>query len=134
MKRRYKMLPLSFPYTHEREFWADCVGDEIAPRFNRNGRYMDRKLKEVWIEIEGRAWLREGVEIFLHDLAHTGVRRLEDHVYQALHMLIFTSGVNFSGRAYSELYHKWAVESHLRAIARTRRNALLTMREFMKSI
>ncbi len=31
MKRRYKMLPLNFPYTHEREFWADCVGDEITP-------------------------------------------------------------------------------------------------------
>ena len=76
MKRRYKMLPLSFPFTHEREFWADCVGDEIAPRFNRNGRYMDRKKKQAWIEVDGRAWLYKGVETFLHDLAHTGVRRL----------------------------------------------------------
>jgi len=134
MKRRYKMLALSFPFTHEREFWADCVGDEIAPRFNRNGRYMDRKLKEVWIEVDGRAWRREGVETFLHDLAHTGVRRLEDHVYQALHMLIFERPLSLSGTEQMGLFRVWAVENHLRQRDRTRRDARLTMHKFMKSI
>jgi hypothetical protein len=128
------MLPLSFPYTHAREFWADCVGDETTPRFGRDGRYMDRLTKEVWIEVDGKAWLHKGIETFLHDLAHTGVRRLEDHAYTALHTFLFKTGVNLSGRAYSELYHKWAVETHLRAIAINRRGARLTMRKFMKSI
>jgi hypothetical protein len=129
------MLPLSFPYTHEREFWSDCVGDEITPRFNRDGWYMDRKWKRVWIEVDGRAWMHESMETFLHELAHTGVRRLEDHVYQALHAFLFSSGSDaLSGGAYSEVYHKWSVENHLRTIARTRRDARLTMHKFMKSV
>lgn len=134
MKRRYKMLPLSFPFTHERESWSDCVGDEIAPRFNRNGWYMDRKLKEVWIEVDGRAWRHKGIETFLHELAHTGVRRLEDHTYDTLHTLIFTQALRLSDAKHRELYHKWSVENHLRTVARTRRDARLTMHKFMKSI
>ena len=134
MKRRYKMLPLSFPYTHERAFWSDCVDYEITPQFNRNGWYMDRKMKEVWFEIDGRAWRSKGIETFLHELAHTGVRRLEDHVYKALQALLFNSDIDLSGRTNSELYHKWAVETHLRTITRTRRGARLTMRKFMKSL
>jgi hypothetical protein len=134
MKRRYKILPLRFPYTHEREFWADCVGDEIPPQFDRDGWYMDRKLKEVWIEVDGRAWRHKGIETFLHELAHTGVRRLEDYAYHALETFLFHSGVDLSGRTNSELYYTWAVETHLRAMARTRRDARLTMHKFMESI
>jgi hypothetical protein len=134
MKRRYKMLPLSFPFTHEREFWSDCVGYEIVPRFNRDGWYMDRKWKRVWIEVDGRAWMHESMETFLHELAHTGVRRLEDHVYKALHTCLFDSALIFSGLAYQDLFRTWSVENHLRAMARTRRDARLTMHKFMKSI
>jgi hypothetical protein len=134
MKRRYKVLPLRFPYTQEREFWADCVGGEITPRFNRDGWYMDRRLKQVWIEVDGRAWMHKGIETFWHELAHTGVRRLEDHAYLALEELLFNSGLDLSGRTNSELYHKWMVETHLRTMARTRRDARLTMHKFMKSI
>ncbi len=134
MKRRYKVLPLSFPFTYGRAFWAECVGDEIPPRFNRNGYYMDRKKKEVWIEVDGRAWLHKGIETFLHTLAHTGVRRLDDHAYTVLHTFLFKSGINLSGQVYSELYHKWAVETHLRMVARTRRDTRMTMRKFMKSL
>ena len=136
MKRRYKMLPLSFPFTEEREFWSDCVGDEITPRFNRNGWYMDRYRKEVWIEVNGRAWRHEGIETFLHELVHAGVRRLDDYSYWGLHTFLFTlrSGVKLSRRVYSELYREWAVENHLRTVDRTRRDARLTMHKFMKSI
>ena len=135
MKRRYKMLPLGFPFMHEREFWSDCVGDEITPRFNRNGWYLDRATKEVWIEVDGRAWRYKGIETFLHELAHTGVRRLEDHAYRALRAFLFSSAVtDLSGRAYSEVYHKWAVETHLRTTALARREARLTLRKFMKSL
>ena len=134
MTRRYKMLPLSFPYTQERGFWADCVGDEIPPQFDRDGWYMDRKLKEVWIEVDGRAWRSKGIETFLHELAHTGVRRLEDHVYQALYTLILTSGLSLSGPEQRGLFHTWAVENHLRQRDRVRRDARLTMHKFMKSI
>ena len=135
MKRRYKVLPLSFPFTHEREFWSDCVGDEIPPQFDRNGWYMDRKMKEVWIEVDGRAWRSKGIETFLHELAHTGVRRLEDYSYEALRAFLFSSAViGLSGRAYSEVYNKWAVENHLRTVTRTYRDARLTMKKFMKSL
>ena len=134
MKRRYKILPLGFPFTHEREFWADCVGYEIEPRFNRDGWYMDRKLKFVWIEVDGRAWRYKGIETFLHELAHTGVRRLEDHTYKALHTCLFDSVLIFSGPVYRGLFREWSVENHLRQTDRTRRDARLTMRKFMKSI
>ena len=133
MKRQYKILPLSFPYTHEREFWADCVGDEIVPQFNRNGWYMDRKLKEVWIEVDGKAWTCKGIETFLHALAHTGVRRLDDYTYQTLKSLSFIRR-GLSGPEQRELFRVWAVENHLRQRDRTRRDARLTMRKFMKSI
>ena len=134
MKRRYKILPLSFPFTQPYALWADCVDSELFPQFNRNGYYMDRKTKQVWIEVGGRAWLYEGVETFLHDLAHAGVRRLEDHVYRALPTLLFDSGVDLSGRAHSELFRKWSVETYLREMGRARRDAQLTTKKFMKSI
>ena len=134
MKRRYKILPLSFPYTHEHEFWSDCVGDEITPRFNRNGWYMDRKKKQVWLEIDGRAWLSKGIETFLHELAHTGVHRLEDHVYKALSALVFTSARGLDAPLPRLLFRTWSVENHLRTVARTYRDARLTMRKFRDSI
>jgi hypothetical protein len=95
---------------------------------------MDRSTKEVWIEIDGRAWRSKGIETFLHELAHTGVRRLEDHVYKALHTCLFDSALIFSGPVYRGMFHTWSVEKHLRTIARTRRDARLTMHKFMKSI
>ena len=134
MKRRYKMLPLSFPFTEEREFWSDCVGYEIVPRFDRNGWYMDRKLKFVWIEVDGRAWRYKGIETFLHALAHTGVHRLENHVYKALSTLVFTSARGLDAPLPRLLFRTWSVENHLRQRDRTRRDARLTMRKFMESI
>jgi hypothetical protein len=134
MKRRYKMLPLSFPYTHEREFWSDCVGDEIVPQFNRDGWYMDRKLKEVWIEVDGRAWQSKGIETFLYELAHTGVRRLDDHTYKALHTLVFFSARGLDAPLPKLLFRTWSVENHLRQRDHTRRDARLTMHKFMKSL
>ena len=134
MKRRYKMLPLSFPFTHELTFWANCVGDETTPRFGRNGKYLDRKTKEVWIEVNGKAWLYGGVETFLHDLAHTGVRRLEDHGYKALSTLVFMAARGLDTPLPRDLFQVWAVENHLRQRDRTRRDARLTMRKFMNSI
>lgn len=134
MKRRYKMLPLAFPFKHPHEVWAGCVGKEITPRFHRNGRFMDRKTKKVWIEVDGRAWIHPfDAEMFLFDVAHIGVNRLEDHVFQALHILLFTPRTGVSYRSHPYLYAKWSVEDTLRAGAQIRRENQLHLRKFRKS-
>jgi hypothetical protein len=134
MKRRYKVLPLNFPFNQPYEVWKGCAGDEIIPLFCRNGRYMDRKWKMVWIEVDGRAWRHPfGVEMFLFDVAHIGANRLEDHVFQALDTLLHTPRTGVSWRSHPDLYEKWSVEDTLRAGDQIRRENQLHLRKFRKS-
>jgi len=41
---------------------CDMGYKEITPIFNRNGHYYDRKDQLVWIEYDGKAWMKENQE------------------------------------------------------------------------
>ena len=89
-RRRFKVLPLTFPFDAPKEWWKDCVEtkDKIEPRFNRDGLYFDRQTRESWLEIDGEAWLYGAPEYFLHELAMSdGNNRMEECVFQALKTL-----------------------------------------------
>jgi hypothetical protein len=135
MKRRYKVLPLDFPFTCDRGFWDnDCVGEQITPRFNRDGRYWDRKTKEEWVEIDGEAWLLDG-EMFMFDLDRSeNERRLTECVYQALNTLFCTSGTGVNYKTHPDLFNLWDIENFIREMRRIVVNTRLHYLKFMKTV
>lgn len=91
LKHRYKVLPLTAPFTVHRKYWKDCVGTDrtpsIPPRFNRNGWYYDRLTKEAWLEIDGEAWSYYP-ETFLYALSLLNHRALLPKEAEAISLLI----------------------------------------------
>jgi len=58
-KNRFKVFQLPFwakttfdDFEYSKEKFLECVGEEIAPVFNRHGVYIDRIAKKCWIECE----------------------------------------------------------------------------------
>lgn len=91
MKRRYKVMSLTFPFSHEKEFWEECVKeqDKIIPVFNRNGYFFDRLTKIAWLEINGEAWKYGNWESFKFDLdINQGNNRIHPTVYVAIKTLM----------------------------------------------
>lgn len=85
-RRRYKVLPLMTPFTYERSLWKSCVEDKskIEPIFNRDGMYMDRKLRKYWIEVNGEAWLYNDFEWWQFELNVLGTPYLHPDTIKAL--------------------------------------------------
>lgn len=91
MKRRYKVLPLSFPFDRAFGYWEDCVEDKnlIQPVFNRNGFYCDRVTGRTWLEIDGKAWLYLTREGFQYELDVCEANNwLDSRLYAALGTLV----------------------------------------------
>jgi hypothetical protein len=135
--RRFKILPLSFPFTQERDLWIECVQvkNKIAPHFYRDGYYFDRQTKRAWLEIDGEAWLYgsgnpDGFkrELYMQD----GNNAVEDRVYNAIGLLISSRIIKYSTS--KEIYELYYLESAKRQCRSVYVNSRIECRKILARI
>lgn len=129
MASRYKVLPLPFPFTQEKDFWEECVREEdsMQPVFNRDGYYLDRYMRQPWLEIDGKAWLYGNRQGFEYDLAVSkGNNWLEQHVIDAIRVLIVNK---LASQKLKKIY--W-IELDKRRVRKTYRHTCKAMIRFRR--
>lgn len=128
---RLKVLPLSFPFTVERDYWEPCLTnkDQIPPVYNRNGYYLDRQTKQVWLEIDGKAWKYGDVTSFEQELELSeGNNWLDPRLLHALGVL-----VSFR-MATPKQAHIYGVEMQRKTLRNIRRSARIAGRKCIDRI
>lgn len=129
MNRRYKMLPLDFPFNEHPKFWWTCLinNEKIEPVFNRNGYFLDRKTGRTWLEIDGQAWIyRDRIDFEYRLRTSRGNNRITEDIFVALALLI---KVRLASPKQKQLYK---TEEDIRLLRLTYLSARLAAYKFLK--
>ncbi len=130
-KKSYiKILPLEY----WQKFMANCFEQdesdsypEIKPVFNREGQYFDRKTKECWFEVDGKAYLNKnnlfGYELQL--LNHTPLTQSELEAFR----LLKTNRFKFPRKLKDLLYMDECWKSHRETYRGSRKATMKALRE-----
>lgn len=88
---------------------------EIAPVFNKNGYYLDRKEQKTWVEIDGFAWLYSTTENFyLYLEVNCGRNRLSNDKFLMLAGLISSGIINH--KRHKDLYRMYLIQDEKRQL------------------